>query len=250
MAEKIFFAEMIENFDGIVLRTLKYSDSLIIVDAYTRQHGRASFLAPASRSKKSKVRSVLFQPLSMLSFTASCRRGRQLSRINDVQPYSMYSSIPFNIVKSSIALYIAEMLTYSLREEEGDETLFAFLNRSFMLFDNLENGYADFHIIFLSQLLRYIGIYPNIEEFVPGAYIDMLQGGVSDEQPLHAHFLMPDKSHFFVQLLSMGYEDMHSLSLNRELRGEFLAILTEYYRLHIPDFPKPKSLDILKELFD
>ena len=78
----------------------------------------------------------------------------------------------------------------------------------------------------------------------------MLQGGVSDEQPLHAHFLMPDKSHFFVQLLRTGYEDMHSLSLNRELRGEFLAILTEYYRLHIPDFPKPKSLDILKELFD
>lgn len=241
---------MIEKFNGLVLRTLKYSDSLMIVDIYTRQCGRISFLAPVSRSKRSKVRSVLFQPLSMLSFTASYKCGRQLSRINDVQPYAMYSSIPFNIVKSSIALFIAEMLTFSLREEEGNESLFDFLNRSFMLFDNLESGYADFHIVFLSQLLHYVGIYPNIDDYTSGAYFDLLQGCVMREQPLHAHFLMPEESSLFVRLLSAGYENILSLSLNRELRGNFLATLIEYYRLHIPDFPKPKSLDILKELFD
>lgn len=241
---------MIEKFDAIVLRTLKYSDSLMVVDAYTQQCGRHSFLAPVSRSKRSKVRSVLFQPLSMLSFAASYKKGRQLSRINDVQPYAMYSSILFNIVKSSIALFIAEMLTYSLREEESDEALFDFLNRSFVLFDNLESGYADFHIVFLSQLLRYIGIYPNLENYTPGAYVDLMQGGIADEQPLHPHFVMPEEASLFVQLLSVGYEDMHSLVLNRELRGRFLATLIEYYRLHIPDFPKPKSLDVLKELFD
>lgn len=241
---------MTEKFDGIVLRTLKYNDSMMIVDVYTRQCGRLPFLAPVSRSKRSKVRSVLFQPLSMLSFTASCRRGRQLSRISDVQPYAMYSSIPFNIVKSSIALFLAEVLAYSLREEEGNETLYDFLDSSFMLFDNLENGYADFHIVFLSQLLRYIGIYPNMDDYAAGRYIDLLQGCVTAEQPLHAHFLMPQNAGFFVELLCTGFDSMHALSLNRELRGAYLAILIEYYRLHIPDFPKPKSLDILKELFD
>ena len=240
---------MTEKFDGIVLRTLKYSDSLMLVDVYTRQCGRHSFLAPVSRSKKSKVRSVLFQPLSMLSFTASYRPGRQLSRISDVQPYAMYSSVPFNVVKSSIALFIAEVLTYSLCEEEGDEALFGFLDSSFMLFDNLETGYADFHIVFLSQLLRYIGIYPNIDDYTPGSYIDLLQGCAAGEQPMHPHFLHPSTAGFFATLLAIGYDTMHTLSLNRELRGSYLAILIEYYRLHIPDFPKLKSLDILKELF-
>ena len=96
---------MVEKFEGIVLRTLKYNDSLMIADIYTRQHGRLSFLAPASRSKRSKVRSVLFQPLSMLSFTASYKRGRNLSRINDVQPYAMYSSIPFNIISAQSLIH-------------------------------------------------------------------------------------------------------------------------------------------------
>lgn len=240
---------MVEKFDGIVLRTLKYSDSLIIVDMYTRQRGRLSFLAPVSRSKKSRVKSVLFQPLSMLTIAASCRQGRQLSRINDVQPYSMYSSIPFNVVKSSIALFLSEVLVNALREEEADESLFVFLDRSFTLFDNLESGYADFHLVFMSQLLRFLGIFPNIEGYLPGAYLDLAQGCVVREHPLHPNFLMPQEAISFVNLLTIGYDSMHTLSLNREMRGVYLAFLTEYYRLHIPEFPPLKSLDILKELF-
>ncbi|MBR2318360.1 MAG: DNA repair protein RecO [Bacteroidaceae bacterium] len=241
---------MVEKFDGIVLRTLKYSDSLLIVDVYTRQRGRYSFLSPISHSKRGRVRSVLFQPLSMLSFTASCRQGKRLPRISDVQPYAMYSSIPFNVVKSSIAMFLSEVLTYSLREEEGDESLFIFLDRSFILFDNLENGYADFHIIFMAQLLRYLGIFPNIENFSAGDYLDLVQGCVSKEHPLHPSFLMPQEAAAFVSILRTGYEAMHTLSLNRELRGCYLAILIDYYRLHIPDFPQLKSFEVLKELFN
>ena len=89
-----------------------------------------------------------------------------------------------------------------------------------------------------------------MDDYAAGRYIDLLQGCVTAEQPLHAHFLMPQNAGFFVELLCTGFDSMHALSLNRELRGVYLAILIEYYRLHIPDFPKLKSLDILKELFD
>lgn len=241
---------MVEKFEGIVLRTLKYSDSLVIVDIYTRQRGRLSFLASSARGKRGRGQGVLFQPLAMLSFTASCRQGRTLSRIRDVQPYTMYSSIPFNVVKSSIALFLSEVLTFALREEEGDESMFNFLDRSFNFFDSLENGYADFHLVFMSQLLRFLGIFPNIENFSEGAYLDLAQGCIVNEHPLHPNFLMPDDSVRFISMLRVGYESMHILSLNRKLRGIYLAILTEYYRLHVPDFPQLKSLEILKELFD
>ena len=241
---------MVEVFEGIVLRTLKYSDSLLIADVYTRQKGRMSFLVPVTHSKRGRVRSVLFQPLSMLSLTVSYKNGRQLQRVNDAQPYNMYSSIPFNVVKSAIALYLSEMLVYTLREEEPDEALFVFLNRSFSLFDELENGYADFHIVFLSQLLRYIGIYPNLDNYSPGCYFDLVQGCAVREHPMHANFLMPADAVGFISLVRVEYENMHSLSLNRKLRGIYLAILNLYYRLHIPDFPQIKSMDVLKELFD
>ena len=241
---------MVEKFEGIVLRTRKYSDGLMIADIYTAQHGRMSFLLPVSHSKRSRVRSVLFQPLSMLSFTASVKMSSALSRISEVFPHSMYSSIPNDVVKSSIALYIAELLTYVLRESEKDEPMFAFLERSFTLFDNIEHGYADFHLVFMVQLLRFLGIYPNLEGFVPGSYFDMAQGCAAHEHPSHPNFLMPESSVHFVELLQTGYDSMHVLSLNRKLRGEYLATLAAYYRLHIPDFPELKSGDVLRELFD
>lgn len=241
---------MIEKFEGVVLRTLKYSDNLMIADIYTRGHGRKSFLVPVSHSRRSRVRSVLFQPLSMLVFTAGYRKGKSLSRISDVQPHVMYSSIPFDIVKSSISLYLAELLTYALREDGGDESLFNFLERSFMLFDSLEHGYVDFHLVFMVQLLRYLGIYPNLEGCTSNSYFDLMQGGIVHEHPLHSNFLMPDDTRSFVALLQTGFASMHELSLNRGLRGEYLAILNKYYALHIPDFPLLKSAEVLKELFD
>ena len=241
---------MIEKFEGIVLRTLKYSDGLMIADIYTAQRGRMSFLVPVSHSKRSKVRSVLFQPLSMLTFTATVKAGRNLSRIGEVQPFSMYSSITNDVVKSSIALYLAELLTFALREDGSDDSLFTFLDRSFTLFDNLEHGYADFHLVFMVQLLRFLGIYPNLEDYTPGCYFDLAQGCTTHEHPLHPHFLLPESTEIFVDLLRTGYDSMHLLSLNRKLRGEFLATLSLYYQLHIPEFPELKSAAVLRELFD
>lgn len=241
---------MIEKIEGIVLRTRKYSDGLMIADIYTAQHGRMAFLLPVSHSKRSRVRCVLFQPLSMLSFTASVKASSTLSRISEVSPYSMYSSIPNDVVKSSIALYLAELLTYALRESDKDESLFAFLDRSFALFDSLEHGYADFHLVFMVQLLRFLGIYPNVEDYTPGCYFDLAQGCMTRDYPSHPHFLVPADTASFMELLCTGYESMHRLSLNRKLRGEYLATLAAYYRLHIPDFPELKSADVLRELFD
>ena len=241
---------MIEKFEGIVLRTLKYSDGLMIADIYTAQRGRMSFLVPVSHSKRSKVRSVLFQPLSMLSFTATVKAGRNLSRISEVSPYSMYTTIPNDVIKSSIALYLAELLTFALRESGKDDSLFIFLDRSFTLFDNLEQGYADFHLVFMVQLLRFLGLYPNLEGAAPGCYFDLAQGCVTREHPLHPHFLLPNDTACFLELLRTNYETMHQLVLNRKLRGDYLTTLSSYYQLHIPEFPELKSAAVLRELFD
>ena len=245
-----FYRLMVEVFEGIVLRTLRYSDSLMLADVYTLQKGRMSLLVPVTHSKRGRVRNVLFQPLAMLSLTVSYKQSRQLQRVTAVQPYRMYSSIPFNVVKSAIALYLSEVLVYALREEERNDALFMFLNRSFLLFDELGKGYADFHIVFLSQLLHHLGIYPNIDDYAEGCYFDLVQGCTLKAAPLHANFLKPQDAGYFVSLMRVEYETMHLLSLNRELRGCYLAILNLYYRLHVPDFPQIKSMEILKELFD
>ncbi len=240
---------MVEKLTGIVLRTIKYNDSLMVADLYTLERGRASFLLPVSRSRSSKVRNVLFQPLSMITFTVSGRGQKSLARITEALPYKLYSSIPCDVVKSSIALYLAEAMTYALKEDGEDEGLFTYLDRAFTWLDAAEEGYADFHLVFLSQLLRFLGIWPNVSDLAPNSYFDLQGGSLVREHPLHPHFLLPSSAGRFVALLRSDFQSVRMLALNREQRGEFLAVLEEYYRLHIPDFPRLRSTEVLRELF-
>ena len=241
---------MVEIVTGIVLRTIKYSDNLMIADMYTKERGRASFLVPVSRGKRSKVRSVMFQPLSMLTFTASKGKGKSLPRLSEVQPYVLYRTIPYDVAKSAVAIYIAEFLVAVLREEGENEALFAYLDYAFSFFDEQPDACADFHIIFLLQLTRFLGIYPNVEDVSRVCYFDLLAGSLVSQHPLHSHYLLPEDTVNFINLLKVDFNSIHTLSLNRKARGEYLALIQSYYGLHIPDFPDMKSMDVLRELFD
>ena len=241
---------MVETLTGIVLRTIKYSDNLMIADMYTRERGRASFLVPVSRGKRTKVRSVMFQPLSMLTFTANAGRGKSLPRLSEVQPYVIYDTVPYDVAKSAVAIYIAEYLVAVLREEGENEALFAYLDYALCFFDGMRAPCADFHIVFLLQLTRFLGIYPNVEGAAGNRYFDLQAGTLVGESPLHSHYLTPEDTRNFIGMLRIDFDSMHGLSLNRKARGEYLALIQNYYSLHVPDFPDIKSSDVLRELFD
>lgn len=241
---------MVENFTGIVLRTLKYSDSLMIADIFTATRGRLSFLVPVTRSKSSKVRSVLFQPLAMLTFKANYRPGRGLTRVSEVLPYVMYSSIPYEPCKSAVALYLSEFLTRALHEESDNGSLFTFLEYSLRWFDEVQEGYANFHLVFLMRLTRFLGISPNLEDAARNHYFDLAAGCFSAVQPLHGNFIPAAQAVELFRLLFSDYDEAVLFTMNRQRRGEILDFLQRYYRLHIPDFPELKSAEVLKELFD
>ncbi len=242
---------MTENFTGIVLRTLKYSDNLMIADMFTATRGRLSFLVPVSRSKSSKVKSVLFQPLSMLSFSAAYRQGGKLVRLSEVRPFVLYSSIPYDPCKSAVALYLAEFLTRALREESDNAAIFTFLEYSLRWLDEADEGFANFHILFLLRLTRFLGIAPNLEQAVAErGYFDLSAGCFVGVQPLHGNFLTATQAADFFSLFSCDYDEMSRFAMSRKLRWDFLDVIQRYYRLHIPDFPELRSAEVLKELFD
>ena len=240
---------MTEKFTGNVQRTLKYNDNLMIADIFTASRGRLSFLVPVSRSKSSKARSILFQPLSILSFQSPYKQGK-MSRLSDVHPHILYSSIPYDPYKSAIALYLAEFLTRALHEESDSSSVFDFLEYSLQWLDCAKEGYADFHIQFLMHLTRFLGIAPNLEGMTRGYCFDMMAGCFSGTRPLHGNYLTAEQATELFALPACNYGESVALGLNRSKRKELLEIVERYFRLHIPDFPQLKSSEVLKELFD
>ena len=276
---------MQETLRGIVLRTVRYGDTSLIVDLFTESHGRMSFMASTSRAKRS-VRSVSFwQPLSMVEFSAELLpNGGKLPRPSDVRTYYNYIDLPFSPIKSTLALFLAEFLSAALREEKENTPLYRYIESSLQWLDLADSpaSIANFHLAFLMHLSRFIGIYPNLD--VSGnlnpnpplsavnsplstvhcplssvnsqlstlnsqLYFDLLAGTYCDRQPSHAHFLRNEEARVLPVLFRMNYPTMHLFRLSRRERQRILHVLNEYYRLHVPGFPELKSLEILQELF-
>ena len=280
---------MQETLRGIVLRTVRYGDTSLIVDLFTESHGRMSFMASTLRAKRS-VRSVSFwQPLSMVEFSAELLpNGGKLPRPSDVRTYYNYIDLPFSPIKSTLALFLAEFLSAALREEKENTPLYRYIESSLQWLDLADSpaSIANFHLAFLMHLSRFIGIYPNLDvsgnlnpNLNPNSplsavnsplstvhfqlstlnsqlstlnsqlYFDLLAGTYCDRQPSHAHFLRNEEARVLPVLFRMNYPTMHLFRLSRRERQRILHVLNEYYRLHVPGFPELKSLEILQELF-
>jgi DNA repair protein RecO (recombination protein O) len=253
---------MQQTLRGIVLRTVKYGDNSMIVDLFTESHGRMSFMASTVRAKRS-VRNVSFwQPLSMVEFSAELLpNGGKLPRPTDVRTYYNYIDLPFSPVKSTLALFLAEFLSAALREEKENAPLYRYIESSLQWLDLAEApaSIANFHLAFLMHLSRFIGIYPNLElpvlnfqlsTFNSQLYFDLLAGTYCDCQPPHAHFLRNEEARALPVLFRMDYATLHLFRLSRRERMRILQVLNEYYRLHVPNFPELKSLEVLQEFYD
>ena len=241
---------MQETLRGIVLRTVKYGDHSLIIDLFTDSHGRQSFITTIRRTKRTAPSVSLWQPLSMVELCADLRTGaRQLPRPTDVRTYYTYTNLPYSPVKSTLALFLAEFLCAALYEEKENPPLYQYVESSLQWLDTVQSptSTANFHLAFLMHLSRFIGIYPNLER--PDRYFDLLAGSYCDRQPPHAHYLRDGEARALPTLFRMDYPTMHLYRLSRGERQRILHVLNEYYRLHIPNFPELKSLEVLQEVY-
>ena len=143
---------MYERLNGVVLRTISYNDKNSIVRVYTDSHGLLSFLLPQSNGKTARMRRALFQPLSLVEIESDITANREIYRIREARCLVPLPSLHSHPVKNAVSLFITELLSHVIVEEEPNAPLFAYISSSVQLLDRLEKGIANFHICFLYNL--------------------------------------------------------------------------------------------------
>jgi len=236
---------------AIVLRTIKYKDASLIADVYTDVLGRCQFMLRVPKSGRARVKPSLFQPLSVLELEADIKHNADIYRIQEAKSLLPYVSIPYDPYKQSIVMFLAEFLYRALREQEENRPLFEYLLNSLDFLDGCERSFSNFHLVFLIRLSRFLGIYPNLDSYHSGDYFDLLNACYTSSCPLtHQYYVSPALSAHIDTLMRMNYHTMHLFRMSRAERNQLLTYLNEYYRLHLPDFPELKSLQVLREVFD
>lgn len=234
---------------GVVLRCVKYDDKSFVAHLFTASRGHVSFIVNASRGKRSGTNVRLFQPLSFLSFQWDAKPTATLHRMKEARLLFVQQGVPFDPVKRSVAMLLTEFLVYALRSEAANPDLYLYMEHSIRWYDMAEKGYANFHLVFLLKLARFLGIAPNMEAYDEGDLFDLTNAhfvscGMSTETMMSSY-----DARLLFSLGGATYETMDAIPMNGQDRARIVRYLSTYYTLHVANFPSLQSLEILQELF-
>ena len=238
---------MVTSTSAIVLSKIRYKDNDIIVKFFTKEYGVISFIVKGGQnSKKNKIKYVYFQELTILEIQFNYNSKRDLQYIKDIEIKHNYTSSHTDLVKVSVIMFLSEVLSNVITHQKRDIQLYNYIEQSLIWYDiNKSNTY--FHMIFLIELTRYLGFYPDIlsNNF---KYFN-LEGGSYEKSKTSEYSITGDSLNLFNQILGIKFDSNPLPALNSKDKMEIINIILTYYKLHINNFKPIKSLEIVKNIF-
>ena len=235
---------------GIVLQSLRYGDTSLIVKVFTREAGLKSYMVKGAFNRNAKNRVALFQNLHLINYIEVGNLKKAiLGYMKDVQLKTVYHSLPFVMNKSAIVMYVSELLSKTLTEQEKNEPLYDFIVQSLHWLDLVEQGYANFPLFFTLELTRHLGFYPKNNHIV-GYCFDMMEGSFAHDYPLHPYYFDAEAAQLLSQLLNVGIDEACRIPLHVNQRRELLDGLIIFMRLHAPVMKDFHSHEVLKTVLE
>jgi len=236
---------MLVKTKAIVISAMKYQEKSLIVKCFTESDGLKSyFVRDAFSSRKSNQKIAYFQPLTLLEIEAVHKNKGTLENFKEIRLSQAFHTINTDIVKSTIVIFLSEVLHHSIHEEEKNQNLFSFLETALLWLDNHEEV-ANFHLILLLEITKYLGFYPDNSD-IDMKFFEMTEGVFT---PFHGMTSLTEhETQLFKRLITLKFDSNQKFFAGIE-RQILLKILLDYFAYHLQGFRKPKSLEVLKEVF-
>jgi len=239
---------MVVNTSGIVFHHLKYSESSIIAKIYTERFGLQSFLVKGVRQKKSRMRMNLFGPLSLVDLVMDYKEKSTLHHLRDISSSYPFTGITTDITRTSLAIFINELLYKSIQGEEPDQALFDYIVKAIKYLDSATGRLVSFHLYLAMELTHFLGFRPHDNYSASFRYFDLQEGAFISSIPSHPYFLDETLSGYWHELLAGLAFEPAAAEWSATLRHTLLNKILDYYRLHLPEFREMKSPEVLTEL--
>jgi DNA repair protein RecO (recombination protein O) len=237
---------------GIVLRTVKYGETSVVVTMFTELFGVQTYMVNGVRTtKQSSAKANHFQPGAILDLVVYHSDQKPMQRIKEFKWDYLFHQVLSDVIKNSIALYIVELLHKCLKQPEENTALFYFCEDVLIQLDNADKAVtANFAIYFSLQLPHFFGFRMHDNFGEEQTVLDLEEGNFISLQPDHPHFIEGELAQITSQLLKvMQPDELTQFKLHHDIRRKLLLYYQTYYALHIPDFGSMRTLEVLQEVF-
>ncbi len=239
---------MLHKTRGIIFKATDYGESSVIVQVFTEKFGLQSYIINGAKKPKAKIGRNMLQPLHLLNLVVYHKNTGGVQRVTELKNAPVLLTIPYDVVKSCIAMFLNEVLYKSIKQQSAEENIFDFVFSAIEWLDHQTGSVANFHLLFMTRLTRYLGFYPDRALAGNADYFDMKNGTFSKFKPDSVLYLSPPHTQNFSKLLLCNFEDMQQLKLSNDERRYLIQKLLEYYALHIEGFGNIRSADVLEEV--
>lgn len=233
---------------GIVLKVTDYAESSVVAKIFTEKFGLQSYILNGVKKPKAKINLNMLQPLHLLEMVVYHKPNGNIQKVSDLRNVPLLQSIPYDIIKSSIAIFLDEMIYKSLKQQSDDAVLFEFIFKAIELLDHTQKNTGNFHLVFLMKLTRFLGFYPDMSFADTSLFFDLKNGVFTSYQPGHSFFV--DTTHMpqLLMVLRSSLQNYETLKIDAAIRKYLLGKIIDFYSLHIDGFGVVKSLEILEEV--
>jgi DNA repair protein RecO (recombination protein O) len=239
---------MLQKTRGIVFKTTDYGDSSIIVQVFTAKFGLQSYIVNGAKKPKAKMSRNMFQPLHLLDMVVYHKSGSNVQRIKELKNAPVLQSIPYDVVKSSLAIFLNEVLYKAVKQQSAEERLFEFIFNAIEWLDHQTAAVANFHLFFMLRLTRFLGFYPDGKLAATAGYFNLRDGVFCNYKPDGMLYLSPPHTQNFLALLQSTFENICDLKISHDERRYLLQRILDYYELHIEGFGNIRSHEVLEEV--
>ncbi len=240
---------MLCQVEGMVVRTLKYGETSLIFDMYTRQYGLMSFIANGVRKPKSQLPLSFFQLMNWLEVVAYVQEKKSLSRIKEARLQLTYQRLPFDLKRRCIGLFATELLQKSIKDSESNTPLYEWLCDVFRFLDSTSQPVQNLPLGFMLGLSIYLGFRPDGQWAEATPYLHLLSGRFVPS-PQANYTLNRTSSYWISEMIHCGWEELHRLQIDREIRRSVLTDMIRYYQCHVDHMQMMQTQQIFGEVFD
>jgi DNA repair protein RecO (recombination protein O) len=240
---------MLHKTRGIVFRVSDYKETSVVAHIYTELFGLQGFLINSVRKKNARIKQNVLHPLSLVDLVIYHNERKGLHRAADVRSNPILQNIPGNIYKTSITLFLDEVLCKAVKEEEANQQLFDFLFHGIQILDMHAHASSCFHLNFLIQLSRYLGFYPMENYSEENSVFNLQEGAFQSSVPLHPFYIEGTLSALFYQLIKTSVDFSSEVKMQAEEKRMLIEKIIQYYSLHISAFGEIKSHKVLEEIW-
>ena len=232
---------------AIVLRTVKYGETSLIVDMFTEQKGHQTFIVNSVRKAKATTHASSFQLLSLLDIVAYHHDSRKIHRVKEVRLDHTWKSIPFDMRKSAVVTCLAELCAKCINTADPHPELFAFLHASLTQYDQPDAYDRDFLIRVMVELSHFLGFGFEVPQGqIHFKYFDLLEGHLVDSPQLNPYVMDRADLIHLQSIMYAGPQERAVVAL--EVRRRLIDLLTLYFQLHVESLKEVQSLRVLREL--